>query len=185
MKKSNFAALSLAVFLYAGSAFAQHPHGTGGATGAGAMGGGIGNSMGHSSMGSSNSTGTNRNPNVSGTSLKPTVNDILAKNPAIGDKITALTGETSAADACTGFKNLGQCVAAAHVAKNLDGGNFYCLRQAMTGTAAPTGTTCTTTGTMSLGKAIRTLYPQANSSRESKKGQNQAGQDLKSSGAKS
>jgi hypothetical protein len=114
------------------------------------------------------------------------VNDVLTKNPAIADKITALTGATSAADACTGFKNLGQCVAAAHVAKNLNGGNFYCLRQAMTGTAAPTGTTCpATTRTMSLGKAIQTLYPQANSSTESKKGQTEAGQDLKSSGVKS
>jgi hypothetical protein len=185
MKKLNFAALSLALFLYAGSAFAQHAHGGGAGMGAGATGGGVGNSMGHSSKGSSNSSATHGNPNASGTSQKPTVNDILIKNPAIGDKITALTGATSAADACTGFKNLGQCVAAAHVAKNLDGGNFYCLRQAMTGTAAPSGTTCSTTGSMSLGKAIQTLYPQTNASTESKKGQNQASQDLKSSGVKS
>ena len=184
MKKSNFAALSLAVFLYAGSAFAQHGHA--GGMGGGAMGGGMGNGMGHSSMGSSNSSGTHGNSSSSGTSQKPTVNDVLGKNPAIGDKITALTGATSAADACTGFKNLGQCVAAAHVAKNLHGGNFYCLRQAMTGTAAPTGTTCpATTGTVSLGKAIQTLYPQANASAESKKGTTEANQDLKSSGIKS
>jgi hypothetical protein len=180
MKKLNFVTLSLAVFLYAGSAFAQHGHG------GGAMGAGMGNSMGHNSMGTSNSSSPHGNPNATGSNQKPTVNDILSKNPAIGDKITALTGATSAADACTGFKNLGQCVAAAHVAKNLNGGNFYCLRQAMTGTAAPTGTTCpATTRTMSLGKAIQTLYPQANSSTESKKGQTEAGQDLKSSGVKS
>jgi len=184
MKKLNFAALSLAVFLYAGSAFAQHAHG-GGAVGAGAVGGGMANSMGHSSTGSANSSSTHGNPNTTGSNQKPTVNDILTKNPVIGDKITALTGATSAADACAGFKNLGQCVAAAHVAKNLDGGNFYCLRQAMTGTAAPSGTTCGTTGSMSLGKAIQTLYPQTNASTESKKGQNQANQDLKSSGVKS
>lgn len=184
MKKLNFAALSLAVFLYAGAAFAQHGHA--GGMGGGAMGSGMGGGMGHGSMGSSaSSTHGNRNAD-GGTSHKPTVNDILTKNPAIGDKITALTGATSAADACTGFKNLGQCIAAAHVAKNLNGGNFYCLRQAMTGTAAPTGTTCpATTGTMSLGKAIQTLYPQANSSTESKKGTQQASQDLKSSGVKS
>jgi hypothetical protein len=159
MKKLNLAALSLAVFLYASAAFAQHGH-------AGGMGGG----MGHGSMGSSASS-THGNPNASGaTSQKLTLNDTLTKNPAIGDKIMKLTGATSASDACTGFKNLGQCVAAAHVANNLPGGNFYCLRQAITGTAAPTGTTCpATTGTMSLGKAIQTLYPQANSSTESKK----------------
>jgi hypothetical protein len=184
MKKLNFAALSLAVFLYAGSAFAQHGHA--GGAGGGAMGSGMGSSMGHSSMGSTNSSGTHGSSNTTGSSQKPTVNDVLTKNPAIADKITALTGATSAADACTGFKNLGQCVAAAHVAKNLNGGNFYCLRQAMTGTAAPSGTTCpATTGTMSLGKAIQTLYPQANSSTESKKGQTEASQDLKSSGVKS
>ena len=184
MMKLNFVVLSLAVFLYAGNAFAQHGHSAG--TGGGAMGSGMGGGMGHSSMGSSNSAQTHGNPNMnSGTSQKPTVNDILSRNPAIGDKITALTGATSAADACTGFKNLGQCVAAAHVAKNLTGGNFYCLRQAMTGTTAPTGTNCSTTGSMSLGKAIQTLYPQTNSSAESKKGQSQANQDLKSSGVKS
>lgn len=187
MKKLNFAALSLAVVLYAGSAFAQHAHGGSAGMGAGAAGGGMGGGMGHSSMGSSNSSGTHGNPNTtSGTSQKPTVNDILGKNPAIGDKITALTGASSASDACAGFKNLGQCVAAAHVGKNLNGGNFYCLRQAMTGTAAPSGTTCpATTGTMSLGKAIQTLYPQANSSTASKKGESQAKQDIKGSGVKS
>jgi hypothetical protein len=180
MKKLNLAALSLAVCLYAGAAFAQHGHA--GGAGAGAMGGG----MGHNTMGSSNSTSPHGNPNSTGSSQKPTVNDVLTKNPAIGDKITALTGATSATDACTGFKNLGQCVAAAHVAKNLNGGNFYCLRQAMTGTAPPSGTTCpATTGTMSLGKAIQTLYPQANASTESKKGTSEANQDLKSSGVKS
>lgn len=184
MKKLNFAALSLAVFLYAGAAFAQHGHA--GGMGGGAMGSGMGGGMGHGSMASSGSS-THGNPNTtSGTSQKATVNDILTKNPAIGAKIMKLTGATSATDACTGFKNLGQCVAAAHVANNLPGGNFYCLRQAMTGTAAPTGTTCpATTGTMSLGKAIQTLYPQAHSSTESKKGTQQATQDLKSSGVTS
>lgn len=184
MKKLNFAALCLAVLVYAGSAFAQHGHA--GGVGGGAMGSGMGGGMGHGAMGSSPSS-SHGNANASGgTSLKPTMNDILSKNPAIGDKIMKLTGATSASDACTGFKNLGQCVAAAHVAKNLPSGNFYCLRQAMTGTAAPTGTTCpATTGTVSLGKAIQTLYPQANSSTESKKGTQQASQDLKSSGVKS
>src|SRR5215813_3444309 len=168
MKKLDFAVLSMAVFFWAGSAFAQHGHSSGGAMGTGAMGNGIS----HSSMGSSKSSSTHGKPNTTGSSQKPTVNDILSKNPAIGNKIVVLTGDTAgAADACTGFKNLGQCVAAAHVAKNLDGGNFYCLRQAITGTPAPSGTNCSTTGTMSLGKAIQTLYPQANSSAESKKGQ--------------
>ena len=41
-----------------------------------------------------------------------------------------------------------------------------------------------TTGTMSLGKAIHSLYPQANASAESKKGTDEAKPDLKGSGVK-
>jgi hypothetical protein len=43
-----------------------------------------------------------------------------------------------AQQSCSGFKNLGQCVAAAHVSKNL-GIGFACLKSDMTGTAAPAG----------------------------------------------
>jgi hypothetical protein len=42
----------------------------------------------------------------------------LTDNTKLADKISKLTG-MSATSACQGFKNLGQCVAAAHVAKNL------------------------------------------------------------------
>lgn len=180
MKMLKLAALSLAVFLYATTALAQHGH-------AGGMGGGMGNSMGHGSMnapehGNSSTTG---NPS----SHQATINGILSKNPAIGDKIATLTGDKlGAADACTGFKNLGQCVAAAHVSKNRPGLNFYCLRQAMTGTpagsSAPSGG-CTVTGRMSLGKSIQKLDPQADSKTESKKAEAEAQQDLKRSGVKS
>jgi len=105
------------------------------------------------------------------------------KPGAIGEKIVTLTGDKlGAADACTGFKNLGQCVDAAHVSKNLPGMNFYCLRQAMTGTpagaSAPQGG-CTTTGPMNLGKAIQKLDPQIDSNSESKKATSEAQQDLK------
>jgi hypothetical protein len=180
MKMLKLAALSLAVFLYATAALAQHGH-------AGGMGNGMGNSMGHSSMNSSdhgNSAATG-----SSSSQKATINNILSKNPAIGDKIVTLTGDKNgAADACTGFKNLGQCVAAAHVSKNLPGMNFFCLRQAMTGTPAGTFAPkegCSTTGTMSLGKAIQKLDPQADSTTETKKANTESQQDMKASGAKS
>lgn len=180
MKQLKFAALGLAVLLYGTAALAQHGHAGGMGTGQG-MGMGANHSSGMSAHGNSNSATSS-----SGSSHQATIDQVLSKNPAIGDKIATLTGDTKgASDACTGFKNLGQCVAAAHVAKNLPNGNFYCLRQAMTGTAAPTGTTCTTTGSMSLGKAIQTLYPQADSKSESKKGTSEAQQDLKTSGVKS
>src|SRR6266852_8355016 len=40
--------------------------------------------------------------------------DVLSHNSAIGGKIKTLTGQ-DVQTACTGFKNIGQCVAAAHV----------------------------------------------------------------------
>jgi len=113
---------------------------------------------------------------------KMNVDGILSKNPAIGDKIQSLTG-MPASQACTGFKNLGQCVAAAHVSKNLRI-SFDCLKSDMTGTA-PQGTSCpagTGTKSMSLGKAIQTLDPTADQKAESKKGQTEAKQDMKSAG---
>jgi hypothetical protein len=168
MKSTSMFVFALAVVVYCSPAFAQHGHAGGG------MGGDMGNSMGHGSMnasehGNSNTTGT-------ASSHQATINDILSKNPAIGDKIATLTGDKlGAADACTGFKNLG-------------GLNFYCLRQAMTGTpagsSAPSGS-CKVTGPMSLGKSIQKLDPQADSKTESKKAENEAQQDLKRSGVKS
>ena len=99
---------------------------------------------------------------------------VLSHNTAIAGKIKALTGE-DAATACNGFKNLGQCVAAAHVAKNLDiPGGFDALKAKVTGT-----------GSMSLGKAIGALEPTANSKSEVKKANKQADDDMKEAETKS
>lgn len=178
MKMLKLAALSLAVFLYATTALAQHGQ-------AGAMG----NSMSHASTNASNhgSASTNAAP----TSTQK-ITDVLSKNPVIGRKIVNLTGDQSgAADACTGFKNIGQCVAAAHVSKNISGLNFYCMRLAMTGTALPQGSTINCnlptnfkTG-VSLGKAIQTFDPQADTKTETKKATTETQQDLKASSVKS
>jgi hypothetical protein len=93
--------------------------------------------------------------------------DVLSHNTAIAGKITSLTGE-DAQTACNGFKNLGQCVAAAHVAKNLNiPGGFDALKAQMTGTNA-----------VSLGKAIQTLAPNADPKNEAKKASKQASNDL-------
>lgn len=161
--------LALAVVLYAGSALAQH----------GNPGGTMGNSKGHGSMGANNKSGG------SGSTHRMTINQQLSKNTTIAKKISDLTHE-SATQACQGFKNLGQCVAAAHVSQNL-GISFDCLKLDMTGQAtagakctAPTTTKSGST-TMSLGKAIQTLRPSVNSGAESKKAQKQADQDLKES----
>src|SRR5260370_41336555 len=70
--------------------------------------------------------------------------------------------------ACSGFKTLGQCVAAMHVAKNLDiPGGFDALRDKVTGTNA-----------VSLGKAIQELSPNANAKAESKNASKQANHDI-------
>lgn len=172
MKIVKLTVLAFVVSVYASAALAQHGHA-----------GGMGNSMGHNSMNASD-----HGSGAAGSSHQATISSVLSKNPAIGDKIVALTGDKNgAADACTGFKNLGQCVAAAHVSKNLDL-NFFCLRQAETGTSAGTFAPkggCTTTGTMSLGKAIQKLDPQADSTTETKKANTETQQDMKSTGAKS
>src|SRR6266851_10280762 len=93
--------------------------------------------------------------------------DVLSHNSAIGGKIKTLTGQ-DAQTACNGFKNLGQCVAVAHVAKNLDiPGGFDALKAKMTGA-----------GSVSLGKAIEQLSPTANAKSETKKAHQQAADDL-------
>src|SRR5579864_228411 len=182
MRMLKVAALSLAVLSYATAALAQHGN-------AGGMHGGMGNSMGHGSMNASGHGNSGSSSKGSAPTSSQKISDVLAKNPAIGDKIVALTGDKNgAADACTGFKNIGQCIAAAHVSKNLPGMNFFCLRQAMTGTSAGTNAPkggCSTTGTMSLGKAIQKLKPQADSSTETKKANSESQQDMKASGVKS
>ncbi len=96
--------------------------------------------------------------------------DVLSHNTAIAGKIKTLTGQ-DAQTACNGFKNLGQCVAAAHVAKNLDiPGGFDALKAKLTG---PNGE--------SLGKAIHDLKPDADAKAEVKKAQREANKDIKNS----
>ena len=164
MKHFHVSMLCLAVALYSGSAFAQHGH------------------MGGSSHDAAASHGMNGASSASGHRL--TVDQQLSKNTQLSGKIQKLTG-MPAQQACDGFKNLGQCVAAAHVSKNL-GISFACMKSDMTGQAPPSNSNCPAdTGTkaksMSLGKAIQTLDPNANSKTETKKGTQQANQDLKPS----
>jgi len=93
---------------------------------------------------------------------------VLSHNTAIAGKIKTLTNE-DATTACNGFKNLGQCVAAAHVAKNLNiPGGFDALKAKITGK-----------GAVSLGKAIEALEPSANAKSEVKKANKQASDDMK------
>lgn len=155
----------LALLFLAGSSplFAQHGHPGGPpAGGAGASHAG-GPGMGGGNAGGGNAPSTSQMMHAS-------PSNVLSHNTAIAGKIKALTGQ-DASTACGGFKNLGQCVAAAHVAQNLNiPGGFDALKAKMTGT-----------GSVSLGKAIQTLAPNANAKAESKKANKQAEQDLNES----
>ena len=158
----NISFLAVAVALVLGTpAFAQHGHG-------------MGSSMSHSS---SHATSSAKGGERSMTQK-------LTDNTKLADKISKLTG-MSATSACQGFKNLGQCVAAAHVAKNLDiPGGFTALKDKMLG-ISPNGTSTATSKPMSLGKAIQTLDPSASVKAETKKAKQQADQDVKDSEASS
>ncbi|MGB7848792.1 MAG: hypothetical protein WBL63_24485 [Candidatus Acidiferrum sp.] len=155
--------LAAALALSIGSpAFAQHGHS--GGSPAGNPGGGRGNSSMAESHGNASSTHSDMS--------HAAPNDVLSHNTVIAGKIKSLTGQ-DANTACNGFKNLGQCVAAAHVAKNLDiPGGFDALKAKMTGS-----------GAMSLGKAIGQLAPQADAKAEAKKANKQASDDLKDTDA--
>lgn len=166
-------ALAIAIGFYCATpSFAQHGH-------SGGVGGGMGAGMGH---GASAHDMNAKSGSSSGSTHRMTMDQQLSKNTKLADKIHSLTG-MSAEQACDGFKNLGQCVAAAHVSKNLDI-SFACLKADMTKTLAPSGSSCpagTGTKSMSLGKSIQTLKPSSDGKGEAKKGEKQADDDLKES----
>src|SRR6266852_4064109 len=164
MKHGCVSTLAFAIALYCAPALAQHGHGAGGGMG--------------SSHASANANSAGANGSSAAATHGKTMDQLLAKNTKLSDKITSLTGE-SAQQACSNFKNLGI--------------SFACLKSDMTGTATPSGSNCpagagtktTGTKTMSLGKSIQSLNPTASSKSEAKKAQQQADQDLKDSASNS
>lgn len=92
----------------------------------------------------------------------------------------------TAQEACANFRNLGQCVAAIHVASNL-GINFNSLACDITlkpvnTSMCPAGTATGSKG-MSLGASINALKPGTDSKTESHKAVTEANQDMKGSGS--
>ena len=112
---------------------------------------------------------------------------VLEHNTNLAAKLETLTNTTNLTDLekdASAFKNFGQFVAAAHVSKNLNiPGGFAALMCDMTTKIAVGATSCANDKKMSLGKAIQTLDPHADSKSESKKATQQAQQDLKESGS--
>ena len=159
MKRTHLILFVALTFAYSSPAFAQRHPGGGPPAGRGPSG----------ASGSSN--GEAKADAVSHSNMShASPSGVLSHNTAIAGKIKSLTGE-DAQTACSGFKNLGQCVAAAHVVKNLDiPGGFDALKAKVTGT-----------GSMSLGKAIEQLSPNANAKSEAKKANKQADDDMKES----
>ncbi len=165
MKRFRLLAGTAATMMFALTAVAQHGH---------AMGGGP------SSMGASHSMSRASGSNSSGSHGQRTMDDKLTTNTKLAGKISDLTS-MSAKDACSGFKNLGQCIAAAHVAKNLKL-TFADLKDKMLALNAD-GTKNATAKPMSLGKAIQSLDPQADAKTEVKKANQQATSDTEGSGS--
>lgn len=173
------------------SALAQHgggrpagvgggPLGGGSSIGAGvAAGAGADANIGGSSLGAGASENTNAMGHASLGSQSPS--SVLNSNTRLDSSLSAALGKSGVTvpggnlqSACSGFKNLGQCVAALHVSKNL-GIPFSDLQAKMTGS-----------GSVSLGKAIQALGgADVNSKAEAKKANKQANADLDAAGSAS
>jgi hypothetical protein len=156
VKHKHLVLLTAMTFAFSSTALAQRSHPGGGPP------------AGHGPSSAANSSGGSANAMSHTNMSHASPSDVLSHNTAIAGKIKTLTGE-DATTACGGFKNLGQCVAAAHVAKNLNfPGGFDALKAKITGT-----------GAMSLGKAISSVAPTANAKSEVKKANKQASDDMK------
>ncbi len=178
--KKQFLMVAAALFFATAPAFAQHGH-SGAGGGAGGAGGSHGAAM-------SNGAADNGNSNSSpkGASSSPTM--LLTRNTKLDNNLTSklqskglLPAGTDLKDACAGFKNLGQCVAALHVSHNVNV-PFACMKAEMTGTAPATGATCpagTGSSKLSLGKSIQALAPKADSKSASKTATTEADADIK------
>ena len=147
------------------SAFGQG-RGHGGAGGLG------GNSMGAGPTSAPSTHGTLRDVDTNAPSGnehagKKSPDRLLTHDPKLASKLDSMLPKgTTAQQACSGFKNLGQCVAAIHVSKNL-GISFDDLKAKMTGDK-----------TESLGQSIHDLKPDANVKNEEAKAKKQAKENL-------
>jgi hypothetical protein len=162
------AMLVMGVLCFATLGFAQRPgSGIGRPSGVGAPSG-VGRP-------SDNSPGSMGRPSDLGVGHRNAVGSqspatLLKDNPKLDTALTKALGKSgiSVADlqsTCSKFKNLGQCISALHVAKNLDI-SFDDLRDKM---LVPKG---------SLGKAIQDLKQNVDAKAEVKKANKQAKQDI-------
>jgi hypothetical protein len=163
-----------AVLAFGISALAQHgAAGMGRPAGAGPGSAGAPSGVGTGMGGRPTDAGSTGMVHSSMASQSPT--SVLSSNSKLNTSLSNALAKSGVSvpggnlqNACSGFKNLGQCVAALHVAKNLDvPGGFDALKDKVTGTNA-----------VSLGKAIEQLNPKVNAKAESKKANKQANHDF-------
>lgn len=102
------------------------------------------------------------------TSSRESPDKALSQNAQLDRKLQSMLPQgTTPQEACSGFKTVGECVAAIHVSHNLDI-PFNDLKTKMTGSSHE-----------KLGKAIQDLKPTANAKAEEKKARQQTEEDLK------
>ena len=148
-----------ALLAFSLSAYAQRGGGHGGGPPSGV---GMGRPSG---AGNPNNPGDNHKQSSSDNGGQKTPEDLLNHNTKLTANLQKLLPSTTTPQqACQGFRNLGQCVAAIHVAHNLNI-SFDSLKTKMLGGE-------------SLGGAIHDLKPDANAKEEAKKGEKEAKQDM-------
>jgi hypothetical protein len=155
----------LALMLIAGlSAYGQHGHSGGGGVGhAGSTPAGISSPVGGVHGNGENSERTTE----LGKAGQQSPGTILERNTKLSSKLDSLLpAGTTAQQACSGFKNLGECVSAIHVSHNL-GVPFEELKGKLTGSSPE-----------KLGKAIHDLKPEVDAKAEAKKAQKRAKSDI-------
>jgi hypothetical protein len=118
----------------------------------------------------------------------PTASEQLAGNSDQSKKLASelqaiLPPKTKLEDACTGFRQLTECVAALHVSHNLKI-KFNCLKWDVTGTQPVKGNVSACSApdggkALSLSKAIQTLKPDADAKAEAKSAERRAQEDIK------
>jgi hypothetical protein len=127
---------------------------------------------------------------------KKTPDQLLSQNTKLSDNLSNLLNKMglktvndtplTPQEACANFKNLGQCVAAIHVANDLgiDFNKLACdmTLKPVTTSTCPAGTTAGTKG-ISLGASIDALKPGTDGKTEAQKAVTQTNQDVKSSGS--
>lgn len=185
MNRMSMMLALLAAVLYVGAPAALAQHGRGGGMGGGPVGvggnpgmgmpGGHGpaggqpgaSDSGRGAQGRNNDSTTNNSQRNIGKMPAP---DQLDRHPKLSSRLAGLLpAGTNMQRAASGFKNLGQFVAAVHVSHNL-GIPFDQLKAKTTGSGAE-----------SLGKAIHQLDPNADAKAEAKKAESQARQDFNDS----